>query len=510
MLFDHLLHSHRAQSGHNGYLLHHLLRFLLAQCPALDTPLPCQWCGTTSKDYTLLDDSVWAQLTHRRATVLNVGCALTWLRPDPNDGRSDAYPRRRSGEPSGPGILKYARVTGRAGVGATSGQTETKGHSVSSACSTETKSDLHTEGNQLVSFNQGRRPSTDQQAVLIAGPTPDSTRGSAELGIYARLVCPLLPTGELRSRPIDDEISRTMARPSTKSGYDALALPPHPSGPSAAGESLSKAQDTDPGRDNEESCHSEHGDHGGSQLSIPLLELPTKEIDDCSNHPHCMDHDGIAPWSSATGLPGAKQLHQVLCHGSSEQQRRSDTVEVRNDSLANLMKQLAGSSLWHLVGARMRQPSAITDCPGHQYNASPTRGQTMKLQWIAKLRTSSGPLGPMLSPSWALCWVILGICVGSSSGSFCAVYVDTGPSSKRCRLRMSARRALPTPPLENLLSLHFVPNFPPQNFLIYHPTQNPVKHSVFCTSHAGSTVKHRGRRSNPLGRGGSAAGGGSS
>ena len=202
-----------------------------------------------------------------------------------------------------------------------------------------------------------------------------------------------------------------------------------------------------------------------------------------------------------------------LC--SSEQQRRSDTVEATGlspERLSGESDEAAGRVLSFALSGSPNEtawPSALTDCPGHQYDASPTRGQTMKLQWIAKLRALSGPLGPMLSPSWAFCWVILGICVGSSSGSFCAVYVDTGPSSKRCRLCMSARRALPTP-LENRLFLHFATIFPPRKFLIYHPPQNPAKHSVFCTSHAGSTVKHRGRRSNPLGRGGSAAGGGSS
>ena len=60
---------------------------------------------------------MWALLTHKCAPLLNLGCALTWLRPDHQDGRGDGSSRRRQAESGGPGILKYARITGRAGAG---------------------------------------------------------------------------------------------------------------------------------------------------------------------------------------------------------------------------------------------------------------------------------------------------------------------------------------------------------------------------------------------------------
>ena len=65
---------------------------------------------------------------------------------------------------------------------------------------------------------------------------------------------------------------------------------------------------------------------------------------------------------------------------------------------------------------------------------------------------------PYVEPSWRLCWAyvgdmlaILGLCWGyvrkcKSSG---------GPLPTKCRLSLSARPALPTPPLKNTAFLHF-------------------------------------------------------
>ena len=52
------------------------------------------------------------------------------------------------------------------------------------------------------------------------------------------------------------------------------------------------------------------------------------------------------------------------------------------------------------------------------------------------------------------------------------------------------QRALPTPPLKN----HSVFAFLHLRRVAFPRAQNPVKHSVFCTSHAQNTVKHVGRR----------------
>ena len=69
-------------------------------------------------------------------------------------------------------------------------------------------------------------------------------------------------------------------------------------------------------------------------------------------------------------------------------------------------------------------------------------------------------LGAILcEPSSDLSW-------GPPLGTFCAIYVDTGHRPPKIRLCTSARLALPTPPLENPLFLHFVTILPPRRCLI--------------------------------------------
>ena len=85
-LFDHLTQTHRTHSSSCGFLLHAMLRYLLAQRPALADTLPCSWCGNTAKNYSLLDESAWSRLEHQCSSLLNLGCAVAWLRPDLHDG----------------------------------------------------------------------------------------------------------------------------------------------------------------------------------------------------------------------------------------------------------------------------------------------------------------------------------------------------------------------------------------------------------------------------------------
>ena len=136
-LFDHLTQTHRTHSSSCGFLLHAMLRYLLAQRPALADTLPCSWCGNTAKNYSLLDESAWSRVEHQCSSLLNLGCAVAWLRPDLHDGRNDANPRRRPCDTGGQGILKYARVTGRPGSGTPAGKEEKEGDHASAAISTE-------------------------------------------------------------------------------------------------------------------------------------------------------------------------------------------------------------------------------------------------------------------------------------------------------------------------------------------------------------------------------------
>ena len=222
-LFEHLLQQHRSQSGHNGFLLHVLYRFLLAQRPALCDPLPCPWCHTTLKDYALEDDSVWALLTHKCAPLLNLGCALTWLRPDHQDGRGDGSSRRRQAESGGPGILKYARITGRAGAGPSSGEAP-KARSGPSVPATEETSEAILSSQQLDLIHEKRREWSGHEIMQVDGATSDQARGLPQLGLYAGLVCAVLPTGELRSLATPASHSKAMARPSCRPSHDPPAL----------------------------------------------------------------------------------------------------------------------------------------------------------------------------------------------------------------------------------------------------------------------------------------------
>ena len=56
---------------------------------------------------------------------------------------------------------------------------------------------------------------------------------------------------------------------------------------------------------------------------------------------------------------------------------------------------------------------------------------------------------------WDLCWVIWRASVRSSWSTFSAIDVGARPTPTKCRLILSARRALPTPPLKNTAFWHF-------------------------------------------------------
>ena len=57
---------------------------------------------------------------------------------------------------------------------------------------------------------------------------------------------------------------------------------------------------------------------------------------------------------------------------------------------------------------------------------------------------------------WDLCWVILTASVRSSWSTFAAIDVGARPAPTKCGLCLSARCALPTPPLEKHMVFAFL------------------------------------------------------
>ena len=151
--------------------------------------------------------------------------------------------------------------------------------------------------------------------------------------------------------------SKSMARPTSRPDPDALPLLPHPGHSCRAGHTVSEAEDPAGGY-RHQSCGSQESDHpGGLELSLPGVARSATTIGGESVNPHLMGYDGISFGSPAASLPGALQLCPILRDGLST----GDVipwklqVSLRNDSLSSLMRQLTGSSLWHLIGAQMKQ-----------------------------------------------------------------------------------------------------------------------------------------------------------
>ena len=393
VLIDHLQQYHRRESGHNDFLLHLLHRFLSAQQPALRDPLPCPWCKQAHKDYAVLDDSVWSKIQHKCATLLNLGCALTWLRPEVPDGRADASHRRRSTEPGGPSILKYARVTGR------DGPTSSREESSPGRCpkvDAEKKTDspvLTSEirDDSLDLLHQGRGTAAGDQAMPLDGTASGAPRGFFELGFYAGLVCDVLPTGQFRSRALATQSSKSMARPTTRPDSDAFALLPHPSHSDRTGHPVSEAEDP-VGRSWHQGRSSQEPDHtGGLELSLPNAACSATAIGGESIIPHLMDHDGISPGPHAASLPGTLQLCPVLRDGLRPEPSRCDPVEAPDLLEERLLVQLdeATDGVIPLASDRCSDettwPATEQARPGYSGYPPSSKGEEMKRQWIDKL-----------------------------------------------------------------------------------------------------------------------------
>ena len=92
---------------------------------------------------------------------------------------------------------------------------------------------------------------------------------------------------------------------------------------------------------------------------------------------------------------------------------------------------------------------------------------------------------PYVEPSWRLCWAYVGDMLAILGLGYVRQFKQFGgPLPTKCRLSLSARRALPTPPLKNTAFLHF------SIFAASRFDMRTVKHSVFYTSHTRSTVNY--------------------
>ncbi|CAK9005416.1 unnamed protein product [Durusdinium trenchii] len=70
------------QAGKWGEVVPELAPWLLAPDEKSWTFILRHSQELSHKDYAILDDGVWAKLQHKCATLCNLGCALTWLRPE--------------------------------------------------------------------------------------------------------------------------------------------------------------------------------------------------------------------------------------------------------------------------------------------------------------------------------------------------------------------------------------------------------------------------------------------
>ena len=358
-LFDHLTQTHRTHSSSCGFLLHAMLRYLLAQRPALADTLPCSWCGNTAKNYSLLDESAWSRVEHQCSSLLNLGCAVAWLRPDLHDGRNDANPRRRPCDTGGQGILKYARVTGRLDL-------------------------------ELPQEKRKRKETTPLQpsrrrASLASSPRTNSSTSSTrdedppQLNKLCRLMGQLLIRHEDQMNSVCMQDSFVIFFQRGNAGVLPLLM-------RSAGQWRNLPQD---------------------QVMMPLRsfliqavvaelvtrfqKLKTQLQDDSTkkaaiqsktvmedhSFPHLTwssKHQSLeimqtAPiaWNTMESHLGLLQQafqepgNCIRFFAMAAQNSRGEVIpwrlqiSLRNDSLASLLKLLAGSSLWNLVGARMRQ-----------------------------------------------------------------------------------------------------------------------------------------------------------
>ena len=393
VLIEHLQQYHRQESGHNGFLLHLLHRFLSAQQPALREPLPCPWCNQGHKDYAILDDSVWAKLQRKCATLCNLGCALTWLRPEVPDGRSDAGQRRRSTESDGPSILKYARVSGRDGP---TTSREESSHGGCSTLPTAEKTSSPPLANEIRDdsvhqLHQGRGPNAGDQTMPTDGPTPDPTRGFFELGFYAGLVCDVLPTGQLRSSALAAQSSKSMARPTTRSDTDAPKVVPSTSHPQRVGLEVPEITSSTR-RPWHEGSGSQESDHfGGLELSVLDVACSAAKIGGQSNCIHLVDDDGVASGATSTGISRTLQLHSLFRDGFGPEQRRCRALEAPNFTQERLPVQ-RDEAIDGVVPLASDGGSDETTRPAEEQNRSghpghppPSQGEAMKHQWINQL-----------------------------------------------------------------------------------------------------------------------------
>ena len=212
---------------------------------------------------------------------------------------------------------------------------------------------------QLDLIHEKRREWSGHEIMQVDGATSDQARGLPQLGLYAGLVCAVLPTGELRSLATPASHSKAMARPSCRPSHDPPALL------------------LDSGCD-------QRVDQQVPELKLQLSDDSTKQaaiksltILEDSSFPHLLWHhqhkrlviSQTAPisWSSMETHLGILQqafLEPTNCvrfFAMASQQGRSEVVpwklqiSMRNDSLSSLLRQLTGSALWHLIGARLKQ-----------------------------------------------------------------------------------------------------------------------------------------------------------
>ena len=244
---------------------------------------------------------------------------------------------------------------------------------------------------QLHSFDKERGTATDDQIAPAHGAALSEARGCPELGFYAGLVCDLLPDKELRGHTLADPISKSMARPSRRPSSDSLAVLPHPGHHQRTDRPVSETQTSTGGRTDQNSCHKESDHSGGFELPVSSPALPAATTGNWSESIDLLGHHGVSFGAPTTGLPGTSQLRSVLCDGFSSEQRRSCALEAPDllaERLALQPDETTGGILTlasHWSSPETTRATTLADCSGHPPAPTPSRGETLKAQWIEKI-----------------------------------------------------------------------------------------------------------------------------